>query len=281
MVTLAENKIALGPVGVFGVAPSTPEFAVDIENLGYSSLWLGNVSLADIAAIEPLLDATENLVLATGIVNVWKIPADEAARAYHRIAAKYPDRFVLGIGTGHPEADAAYVKPLDALNAYFDVLDEAGVPKERRALAALGPRVLKLAAERSAGAHPYLVNAEHTRRAREVLGEGPLLATEQKVVLGTDRAAARATANSTLGRYLGLSNYVTNLRRLGFEDEDFANGGSDRLFDELILTGDAEKVAAGLRAHLDAGATQVLVQPLGDDPLATLRTLAATLDLKK
>ena len=279
MATIPENKIAFGPVGVFGVAPSTPEFAVEVEKLGYSSLWLGNVSLADIAAIEQLLDATENLVVATGIVNVWKIPADEAARAYHRVAAKYPDRFLLGIGTGHPEADAAYVKPLDALNAYFDVLDAAGVPKERRALAALGPRVLKLAAERSAGAHPYLVNAEHTRRAREVLGEGPLLATEQKVILGSDRATVRAAADPTLRMYLGLTNYVSNLRRLGFEDEDFAGNGSDRLFDELVLSGDAAKVAAGLRAHLDAGASLVLVQALGSDPIATLRTLAAELAL--
>jgi probable F420-dependent oxidoreductase len=279
MATIPENKIAFGPVGVFGVAPSTPEFAVEIEKLGYTSLWLGNVSLADIAAIEQLLDATENLVIATGIVNVWKIPADDAARAYHRVAEKHPDRFLLGIGTGHPEADAAYVKPLDALNAYFDALDAAGVPKERRALAALGPRVLKLAAERSAGAHPYLVNAEHTRRAREVLGEGPLLATEQKVILGSDRAALRAAADPTLRMYLGLSNYVTNLRRLGFEDADFENGGSDRLFDELVVSGDAAKVAAGLRAHLDAGASLVLVQALGDNPLATLRTLAPELAL--
>ena len=279
MATIPENKIAFGPVGVFGVAPSTPEFAVEVEKLGYSSLWLGNVSLADIAAIEQLLDATENLVVATGIVNVWKIPADEAARAYHRVAAKYPDRFLLGIGTGHPEADAAYVKPLDALNAYFDVLDAAGVPKERRALAALGPRVLKLAAERSAGAHPYLVNAEHTRRAREVLGEGPLLATEQKVILGSDRATVRAAADPTLRMYLGLTNYVSNLRRLGWTDADLADGGSDALIDALVVHGDAEALARGVTAHLDAGADHVAVQVLASDPLPALRALASSLRL--
>ena len=279
MATLAEKKIALGPVGVWHHGPITPEQAVEIERLGYGSLWRGNVSTADIDDSEALLDATENLVVATGIVNVWKIPAAEAARAYHRIAVKHPDRFLLGIGTGHPEADAAYVKPIDALNAYFDVLDEAGVPKERRALAALGPRVLKLAAERSAGAHPYLVNPEHTRRARAVLGEGPLLATEQKVFLGTDRAVVREVGDPVLRMYLGLNNYVSNLRRLGFGDEDFAGSGSDRLFDELIVSGEVDRLAAGLRAHLAAGADHVVVQALGEDPLATLRPLAAALGL--
>jgi probable F420-dependent oxidoreductase len=134
------------------------------------------------------------------------------------------------------------------------------VPKERRALAALGPRVLKLSAERTAGAHPYLVNPEHTRSAREVMGEGALLAPEQKVVLGTDRAAVRAAGNPVLRRYLGMANYVGNLRRLGFEDEDFAGDGSDRLFDAVIVHGGVEQVAAGLRAHLDAGADHVTLQ---------------------
>jgi len=152
------------------------------------------------------------------------------------------------------------------------------VPKERRALAALGPRVLRLAGERTAGAHPYLVNAEHTRRAREVLGDGPLLAPEQKVVIGTDRAAVRAAGDPSVRRYLDLGNYVSNLRRLGFGDEDFVGMGSDRLFDALIVHGDAAQVAAGLRAHLDAGADHVTLQVVGEgDALPTYRALAEAL----
>ena len=269
------EKIALGPVGVWTHRPATPEFAAQLEKLGYGALWLGDVTAADLAGVDALLDATENLVVATGIVNVWKFPADEAARAYHRIAAKHPDRFLLGVGAGHREATATYAQPFQALVDYLDALDAADVPKECRALAALGPRVLKLSGERTAGAHPYLVNPEHTRSAREVLGEGPLLAPEQKVVLGTDRTAVRAAGDPTLGRYLGLSNYVSNLRRLGFGDEDFAGKGSDRLFDALIVHGDAVQVAAGLRAHLDAGADHVTLQVVeAGDPLPAYRVLA-------
>jgi probable F420-dependent oxidoreductase len=284
MATLADKsskteKISLGPVGAWRLRGTTsPELAVEIERLGYGTLWLGAVP--DLAEPEALLDATETLVLATGIVNVWKIPAEEAARGYHRIAAKHPGRFLLGVGAGHREATAAYTQPYQALVDYLDALDELGVPQQHRALAALGPRVLKLAAERTAGAHPYLVNAEHTRFAREVMGEGPLLAPEQKVVLATDPAAVRAVGNPVLSRYFGMVNYVSNLRRLGFGDEDFAGEGSDRVLDAVVLHGGAEQVAAGLRAHLEAGADHVTVQVLGDDdPLPTYRELAAALGL--
>lgn len=283
MATLAGDsekaeKISLGPVGVWRHDSTSPALAVELEQLGYGALWLGAV--ADLAEAEALLDATETLVLATGIVNIWKIPADEAVRGYRKIAAKHPDRFLLGVGAGHREATAEYAKPYQALVDYLDALDEAGVPKERRALAALGPRVLKLSAERTAGAHPYLVNAEYTRGAREILGEGPLLAPEQKVVLGTDRAAVRAIGDPVVRRYLGLSNYVSNLRRLGFGDEDFVGDGSDRLFDALVVHGEVEQVAAGLRAHLEAGADHVAVQVLDEgDQLPEYRALAAALGL--
>ena len=288
MATLADKseksektaKIQLGPVGVWRHDPTSPALAAELERLGYGALWLGNVSVSDWAEIEALLDGTETLVLATGIVNIWKIPADEAARAYHRINAKHPNRFLLGVGAGHREATAVYAQPYQALVDYLDALDEADVPKQHRALAALGPRVLKLSAERTAGAHPYLVNAEHTRRAREVMGAGALLAPEQKVVLDSDPARARAAARPTVAFYLGLSNYVSNLRRLGFGDEDFVGDGSDRLFDAVIVHGDVEQVAAGLRAHLDAGADHVTLQVVGDgDPLPAYRELAAALAL--
>ena len=270
----------LGTVGVWTLRSATPEQAVELERLGYGTLWLGALAAEDLPGIERLLDATETLVVATGIVNIWSIPAEVAIEAYRRIAAKHPDRFLLGIGAGHREMTTEYVKPYQALVDYLDALDAAGVPPQRRVLAALGPRVLRLAAERTVGAHPYLVNPGYTRQARATLGAGPLLATEQKVVLGTDRAAVRAAGDPTLAFYLGLSNYISNLRRLGFDDEDFANGGSDRLFDELIVSGDPAQAAAGLRAHLDAGADHVVLQLLGaDDPMPGYRALAAALGL--
>ncbi|WP_034270404.1 LLM class F420-dependent oxidoreductase [Actinospica robiniae] len=274
------KKIELGSYGVWRGGAVSPELAVELERLGYGALWLGASPSADLAEVEQLLDATEKLVLATGIVNIWSAPADEVGRSYQRIAARYPDRFLLGIGAGHPEATSEFTKPYEALNAYLDVLDAAGVPQERRVLAALGPRVLRLAAERTAGAHPYLVNAEHTREAREILGSGVLLAPEQKVVLERDPAAARAAGTPTLKRYLGLRNYVSNLRRLGFTEDEVRGDGSDRLFDAVILHGETEEIAAGVRAHLDAGADHVCVQVIGtDDVLPGFRELAGALGL--
>ncbi|MEU2333248.1 LLM class F420-dependent oxidoreductase [Streptomyces sp. NPDC006654] len=277
------DKIDLGAVGVWRLSTMAgPEVAVEVERLGYGTLWLGNVTDPDLAVVERLLDATQRLVVATGIVNIWSNPADRVARAYRRIAERHADRFLLGVGAGHPEATKEFVRPYQALNDYLDVLDEGGVPVARRALAALGPRVLRLAGARTAAAHPYLVTPEHTRQARGILGAGPLLAPEQKVVLETDRTRARAIGDDTLGMYLGLGNYVSNLRRLGFDDTDFANGGSDRLFDALILHGTTAQVAQGLRAHLDAGADHValqLVHPDNTDPLPAYRELASALGL--
>src|SRR5205823_10629617 len=155
-----------------------------------------------------------------GIVNIWQDEPADIARVYERIVAKYPDRFLLGIGAGQPEASKEYKKPYAALVDYLDGLDAAGVPVAGRALAALGPKVLKLAADRTAGAHPYLTTPEHTRQAREILGEGKLLAPEQKVVLETDSAKGREIGRRTVRFYLGLSNYTANLRKLGFTEED-------------------------------------------------------------
>jgi probable F420-dependent oxidoreductase len=274
------DKIALGAIGVWRGATES-ELAVELERLGYGTLWVGGSPAADLADIERLLDATSTLVVATGIVNIWSSPADEVARSYRRIAAKHPDRFLLGVGAGHPEHTSEFTKPYEALVNYLDALDAGGVPKLRQALAALGPRVLRLAGERTAGAHPYLVTPRHTREAREVLGAGPLLAPEQKVVLNTDPAAARAIGTPTLRFYLELTNYVNNLRRIGFDEADVAGDGSDRLFDEVILHGAADAVAGGLRAHLEAGADHVAVQVLGDDdPLPAYRALAEALRLE-
>jgi probable F420-dependent oxidoreductase len=276
------DKIDLGAFGVWRLANTEPELAVELERLGYGTLWLGNVTDPELTVVERLLDATETLVVATGIVNIWSNPADRVARSYRRIAERHADRFLLGIGAGHPEGNKEFVRPYQALNDYLDVLDEAGVPVARRALAALGPRVLRLARDRAAAAHPYLVTPDHTRQAREILGTGPILAPEQKVVLETDHSRARAIGDDTLGFYLNRTNYLNNLRRLGFDDTDFADGGSDRLFDALILHGETSRVAEGVRAHREAGADHVALQllhPADTDPLPGYRVLAETLGL--
>jgi len=231
--------------------------------------------------VERLLDATDHIAVATGIVNVWKDDAVTIGAAYHRIAARHPDRFLLGIGIGHPEATQEYRSPYATLVSYLDQLDEVGVPVDARALAALGPKVLALSAARSAGAHPYLTTPEHTRWARELLGAGPLLAPEQKVVLDTDQERSRATARGITARYLGLTNYVSNLRRLGWTDADFADGGSDRLVDALVVQGDVAVISRGVIAHLQAGADNVSVQPVGPDHLAVFRALADHLPLAR
>jgi probable F420-dependent oxidoreductase len=274
-------SIELGRIGLWR-HPSelAPDVVAEAEALGYGAIWLGGSPGGDLKVVEDILDSTDHVAVATGIVNVWKDDAATIAADYHRIAAKHPDRFLLGLGIGHPEAVQQYQKPYDTLVSYLDLLDELKVPVEGRALAALGPRVLRLAAERTAGAHPYLVTPEHTRQAREILGPGPLLAPEQKVVLETDPERARAIGRPRVAKpYLGLTNYVSNLRRLGWTDADLADGGSDALIDALAVHGDGEALARGVTAHLDAGADHVAVQILARDPLPTLRTLASSLRL--
>ena len=275
-----DQRIALGAVGAWRGGNTDDGTARELERLGYGALWLGSSPSGDLADAERLLDATETLVIATGIVNIWMSPADEVARSYQRIVARHPDRFVLGVGAGHPEATSQFNKPYEALVDYLDVLDEGGVPKERRVLAALGPRVLKLAAERTAGAHPYLVTPQHTREARKLVGPGPLLAPEQKLILEPDPAKARVLGTPMLQMYLGLTNYVSNLRRLGFSEEETAGDGSDRLFDEVIAHGTVDVLAAAVRAHLEAGADHVPLQVVGtEDQLPVYRELARALDL--
>ncbi|MGO4615595.1 LLM class F420-dependent oxidoreductase [Nocardia sp. 2YAB30] len=273
--------MAFDSLGRFGVWRAyngfSPEDARELEQLGYGTLWLGASPPADLATVEPLLAATETITVATSIVNIWASAAKEAAESFHRIEARFPGRFLLGVGAGHPEHTGEYRKPYDALVEYLDELDAAGVPTERRAVAALGPRVLKLAAERSAGALPYFVPPQHTAQARRTIGPEALLATEHKVVLTDDPSEAHAIADGTIGFYLGLTNYVSNLRRFGFTDADFTTPPGDRVFDAVVAHGTPEQVAARLTEHLDAGANHVAPQILGDDYLAALRTLAPLL----
>jgi probable F420-dependent oxidoreductase len=279
-----EAIMELGHYGVFGgAAVLTAQRAKTLESLGYGTVWQGGSPPADLAHAESLLDATSTLNVATGIVNVWTADAAEVARSYHRIEAAHPGRFLLGIGVGHPEAVATYHSPYQTLVGYLDVLDAEGVPAERRVLAALGPRVLRLAAARSAGAHPYLVTPEHTRQAREILGAGKLLAPEQRLVLEADPARARAAGRPTVVKpYLGLTNYTANLQRLGFTADDVAGEGSDRLIDALVVSGDDAAVRRRLEEHFQAGADHLALQLIGQpgaDLDAGFRQLAGLLAL--
>jgi probable F420-dependent oxidoreductase len=274
---------ALGDIGVWARArEATPDLAAAVEKLGYGAFWVGGSPPAELTVPEQILDATSELVVATGVVNIWASPADEVARSYRRLAERYPGRFLLGIGVGHPESTGArYTRPYTALVEYLDALGAAGVPRDDIVLAALGPRVMRLAADRTAGAHPYLTTPDHSREAREVLGAGPLLAPEQKVVLDRDPHHARALARAAVAEpYFQLANYRNNLRRLGFMDEDMADGGTDELVDALVAHGDEEAVAARVREHLDLGADHVCLQLLhepGVDPMEGYRRLADVL----
>ncbi|MBB2770961.1 MULTISPECIES: LLM class F420-dependent oxidoreductase [Mycolicibacterium] len=275
------TKPDLGRYGVFGRGV-TPAQARDIEALGYGAVWVGGSPPAELDWVEPILDATENLQVATGIVNIWTAAAGPVADSFHRIEAAHPGRFLLGIGVGHPEAHQAYRKPVAALTEYLDRLDEYGVPRDRRVVAALGPKVLKLSADRAAGAHPYLTTPEHTEQARAVIGPEAFLAPEHKVVLTTDPEKARAVGRKALDVYLNLANYLNNWKRLGFGDEDVAKPGSDRLVDAVVAYGTVDAIAARLKQHLDAGADHVPVQVLtGPDKLvAALAELAGPLGLQ-
>jgi probable F420-dependent oxidoreductase len=280
MTDSAANKPNLGRFGSFGRGV-TPEQAKDIEALGYGSVWVGGSPPAELAWVEPILEATTTLQVATGIVNIWSDAAQPVAESFHRIDRAYPGRFLLGIGVGHPEAISEYRKPYDALVEYLDQLDEHGVPSNRRVVAALGPQVLKLSARRSAGAHPYLTTPEHTAQARELMGPSAFLAPEHKAVLTTDAEQARAVARKLLPVYFNLANYRNNWKRLGFSDEETTYPGSDRLIDSLVAYGTPEAIAARLQEHLDAGADHVPVQVLTKDEnlVSALAELAGPLGL--
>ncbi|WP_100490803.1 TIGR03620 family F420-dependent LLM class oxidoreductase [Mycobacteroides abscessus] len=253
-----------------------------VESLGFDTPWLGGSPPADLPWIDPLLSATERIRIVTAIVNIWSAPAQQAAQSWQRIQQAHPGRFILGIGAGHPEIDSGVAyKPYSGLVEYLDVLDQAGVPQKGRALAALAEKSLKLAAQRSALAHPYLTPPSHTRWARELLGPDAVIVPEQKVVLTTDADEARTLGRQALDLYLGLTNYLTMLERFAGSTDDLVKPGSDKLVDTLIAYGTPEQIAARLQEHRDAGATQVAIQVLGDpaDRAKTLGVLARELGL--
>jgi probable F420-dependent oxidoreductase len=285
----------LGRIGIWSghfrgpVDPEAAEAVAELDELGFGALWIpGGADREILTYVTQTLAASTRLVVATGILNVWMQTADEVAALHAAITAAHPGRFLLGLGVSHAPAveatDRVYERPLAVIETFLDGLDAAPtpVPVAERALAALGPRMLELARDRSAGAHPYLANPEHTARCREVLGTGPLLAPEQMVVVDDDLEVVRSIGRQHVGRYLRLPNYTNNLRRLGFGDADLADGGSDRLIDAIVVGGGLDRIADRVDGHLAAGADHVCLQVLAEDPgprpVAAWRQLSTLVD---
>jgi probable F420-dependent oxidoreductase len=260
------------------------DVAAELETLGFGASWSsGGFDPGFPATFGRLLSSTTSIPVASGIMSMWTATPADVGMALADLEVQHPGRFLLGIGTSHAAIVGDYSRPYSHMVAYLDGLDrlETPVPVDRRVLAALGPRMLELSAERAAGAHPYFVPVEHTSFARSTLGPTPLLATEVAVVLETDPTAARALAREYASIYLGLPNYTQNLRTFGFDDDDINDGGSDRLIDAIIPWGDADTIAGRVAEHHDAGANHVCVQVVSASgrtgfPLAEYRELAQT-----
>jgi probable F420-dependent oxidoreductase len=279
------SEAAVGGVGVwwselrYGDTAVIASKAADVESLGYSAMWIPDIGgkQSVMSAVDVLLGATERVTVATGILNVWMQTPVEVCAWWTGLPGDQRDRVLLGIGVSHgPFIGEKWERPLAVMGEYLDGLDAGSVPQERRCLAALGPKMLELARDRSAGAHPYLVTPEHTAEARSILGDAGLF-VEQGVILDTDADRARSTARQGLEHYFGLPNYVNTWKRLGFTDDDVATR-SDRLIDALVAWGDVDAVKERIEAHRAAGADHVCIQviaPLGQpvDP-ADWRTLA-------
>lgn len=271
----------------YGDPANASDAAAELEELGYSSLWIPDVGGDLWSPIENLLSATTSITVATGILNIWMHDAAEVAQKYTDLVSRYGDRVLLGLGISHAllidgSGIGSYERPLERTRAYLDELDDAGPALgSRRMLAALGPKMLSLARERTSGVHTYLATPEHTAIARECLGPERLLVPEQAVVLEGDPERARGIAREHLAGYMLLPNYSNNWKRLGFDDSDLADGGSDRLVDALVAWGDDGVIADRVQAHRDAGADSVCVQVLEEDMMDVhieqLRALAPVL----
>ena len=281
---MAQQAMQLGTFGVWTfqldvlTAARAQEAVAELEQLGYGAVWYGEaVGREALTKAGLFLAGTKRVVIATGIANIYGRDPVTMAAAQKTLFEAYPDRFLLGLGVSHiPLVETVrghrYDKPVPAMRAYLDAMDQApyqAVPppsKPPRVLAALGPKMLQLSAERANGAHPYNTTPKHTAEARALLGPGPYLCPEQAVVLETNPAKARAIARKFLAIYLGLPNYTNNWLRLGFQESDFSNGGSDKLIDAVIAWGDLKSVLNRIREHHSAGADHVCVQVLTDDP---------------
>jgi probable F420-dependent oxidoreductase len=271
----------------YGDGTQIDEAAAELEELGYSALWVPDVGGDVFGAVERLLAATKRATVATGILNLWMHTAADTAAAHARLTATHGDRFLVGIGVSHSlliDAQEAgrYRRPMAAMAGFLDGLDAAPapLPPAGRVLAALGPKMLELARTRAAGAHPYNVTPEHTAIARQAVGPTAWVLPEQAVALTTDRDVARRLGRAHLAHYLLLPNYTNNLRRIGFDDDDLTGEGSDRLVDALVAWGDEDAIAARVQEHRDAGANHVCVQVISDDgplPMPQWRALAPAL----
>jgi probable F420-dependent oxidoreductase len=296
---MAEPAPQLGAIGIWTIgldafpAARTQEAVAELEELGFGTLWFGEATGREaLTHAGLLLAATKRMVIATGIANIYGRDPVTMAAAQKTLAEAYPNRFLLGLGVSHvPLVEQLrghrYDKPVATMRAYLHAMDQApyqAVPpssKPLRVLAALGPKMLQLSAERADGAHPYNVTPKHTAQARELLGPGPYLCPEQAVVLETDPAKARAIARKFLAIYLTLPNYTNNFLRLGFAEADFSNGGSDKLIDAVIAWGDIQTVMNRIQEHHSAGADHVCIQVLTGDPetlpLSVYRQLASAI----
>lgn len=281
------GRIGIWSVQLRDVREGVREVAAELDELGYGTLWIPD-GPAMFERARELLDATRRVVVATGIASIWTHSAAMTAAAHRELTEAHPGRFLLGLGVSHEqivdkEQAGRYSRPVERMQQYLDALDSGPnpVPPVERALAALGPRMLALARDRSAGAHPYLVTVEHTTIARDVLGPDRLLAPEQAVVLETDPARARAIGRQYLAAYLQLTNYTSNWLRLGFTADDLAGGGSDRLVDALVAWGTTEAIRNRIADHHRAGADHVCIQVITGDggrlPRDEWRTLAEAL----
>ncbi len=270
-------KDAVGRYGIWwgGLRAKEPalrgeaaEAAAELEQLGYGAIWLGgNTSAADAA---PLIAGTSRIVVGTSIQSIWEHEPADTATAFADLEATHPGRFLLGLGVSHAKSADQYRRPYSALVAYLDGLDAAGLPADRRLLAALGPKSVELARDRAAGSIPYLVTPDHTAYSREILGSAPLLAPELMVVLETDPARARSLARGALAIYLALPNYTNNFLRHGFTEDDLTNGGSDRLIDAVFAWGDESAIRARIDAFREAGADHVALQVVDGEPRGSL-----------
>jgi probable F420-dependent oxidoreductase len=276
---------ALGRVGAWSfaleslTAAEEREAAAQIESLGYGAIWVPEAveSREIFSHAGWLLASTERVVVASGIANIWARDPAATANGWRMLSDAYPGRFLLGIGVSHAGSVGRrgheYKRPYSAMRDYLDAMDDAGStasepePSPQMVLAALGPRMLGLAAERTLGAHPYFVPVEHTAFARQRLGPGPVLAVEQTVVLESDPDAARRIARRFAVDYLQTENYARNLRRMGWTDADISGQGSDAMIDAVVAWGDVDRVALRIRQHLDAGADHVCVQVVAEDDL--------------
>lgn len=295
---MTKPAVDLGRIGIWygGVdALSTPEAkraAQVVEELGFGAMWIAEAVGRDpFVSAAVLLSATERLPLATGIANIYARDPMTMAAGQKTLAEAFPNRFLLGLGVSHGHLVAGvrkhdYSKPYSHMVEYLDRMDKAlfmakGPDSDPgRVLAALGPKMLELSATAANGSHPYFTTADHTLLAREVMGTDALLAPEQMVVLEADPTEARRIARAGMKIYLNLPNYYNNLARIGFDESDWTNGGSDRLVDAIVAWGTEDQIAARVKEHHDAGADHVCVQVLAEDyamPEAQWRRLAPAL----